>query len=102
MSSRLSERYAFDRERSYDTVVQQRHPGPDGRPNAFGAVVVEKFNSDYPSIILETIPVICMHGGSAWLCRSCAEQIKFISERSALGERPEQPEAKGDADVAKP
>jgi hypothetical protein len=53
----------------------ERHVGMDGRPNAFGYVMSEKRNSDYPSIVLETLPVICMCGGSNWLCQSCADKI---------------------------
>ena len=38
--------------------------GPEGERNAYGTVVTK-----------EGTPVICTHGGSMWLCESCAKAI---------------------------
>ena len=51
----------------------ERLIGSDGRLNAFGTVVCEKRSN---SLVLETTPVICGHGGSQWLCATCADNIR--------------------------
>jgi hypothetical protein len=60
----------------------ERYVGADGQLNAYGTVVCEKINTDYPTIVLETLPVICMHGGSAWLCGSCAQRLLLVGRNT--------------------
>jgi hypothetical protein len=38
--------------------------GPEGETNAYGTIRTKDGD-----------PVICSHGGSMWLCSSCAEKI---------------------------
>lgn len=40
--------------------------GPAGEDNAYGELTIDGG------------PIICGHGGSMWLCRSCAEKIKKL------------------------
>lgn len=37
--------------------------GPEGEENHFGR------------ILYDGVPAICTHGGSQWMCKSCAEAI---------------------------
>ena len=50
--------------------------GTDGRLNAYGTLISEEYDPNYPTLTLRTLPVICGHGGSAWLCASCADQLE--------------------------
>lgn len=43
--------------------------GPAGEDNAFGEIV-----SDRPGEA--PLPIICGHGGSMWLCRTCMARIE--------------------------
>jgi hypothetical protein len=52
----------------------ERFIGSDGKPNAYGYVVsVYRVRPGFE--IFKDYPVICGHGGSAWLCGTCAEDI---------------------------
>ena len=73
---KLSERWIFSQQNRFRSELNEVYTGRDGQPNAYGTVLVEKFNPQYPTITLETLPVICMHGGSGWLCGSCAWEMQ--------------------------
>lgn len=66
----------------------KRFIGSDGELNAYGTVVCQRFSDKYPDLVLETIPVICLHGGSAWLCASCAKSILDSAAVSAHAPNP--------------
>jgi len=57
--------------------------GPDyiseNPENAFGEIL--SISGD------KAIPVICMHGGSMWLCRSCADRIMEFQEAARAAGR---------------
>lgn len=43
-----------------------------GEKNVYGSVVYVKCLN---GVEFERLPVICMHGGSMWLCKECAEKM---------------------------
>jgi hypothetical protein len=51
-------------------MIQLRwsNQGPKGEENAYGTIYTK-----------EGSVVICSHGGSQWLCRSCAEEIRKLN-----------------------
>ncbi len=73
---KLAERYVFSDSNPTRARLEHVERGSDGLPNAWGTVLVEQFRSETPDITLRTLPVTCGHGGSMWLCSSCASELK--------------------------
>jgi hypothetical protein len=58
--------------------------GPADQRNAFGEVVsADRTTPDDP-----VFPIICMHGGSKWLCHSCAETILKANDGKSRAAKP--------------
>lgn len=65
-SSRFRDRLPSDLRKSPDYMFR----------NAYGTVLSETVNDNYPTLVIETLPVICGCGGSQWLCRECAMTLQ--------------------------
>lgn len=50
--------------------------GPPNQQNAYAEVLSVGEDG-------KVLPIICMHGGSMWLCRSCADEFLRVSPTTA-------------------
>jgi len=78
MPSQLKYRYRRVATSSFREDIARRcglQLGLDGRGNAYGTLVAEEYHQEDPSVVVRTLPVICGHGGSGWLCSGCADRM---------------------------